>query len=252
MLRLRQLLQRYGGSSGAAIRCLLLSRVLHSLSQAALNGALGVVEPPFASSAARGRVPVRIVSVRAVTDSHPAAVAVKPENLRLCTADELARLHVEPLVKYVQNELHAASVVLQAAGDDVPKIDAALTRLRACVEHAEAALAYVEGPDNALTEDVTGTARVRLAATYAFFSATACANVASACQGRCDLAGQLAAYARAFNKALQHPMVHAVAKSFRHTGLVVNTLLGSPAPGGSAARGRAAAARRNTHCFIRG
>lgn len=184
-----------------------------------------MVEPPFASSAARGRVPVRIVSVRAVTDSHPAAVAVKPENLRLCTADELARLHVEPLVKHVQNELHAASVALQAAGDDVPKIDAALTRLRACVEHAEAALAYVEGPDNALTEDVTGTARVRLAATYAFFSATACATVASACQGRGDLAGQLAAYARAFNKALQHPMVHAVAKSFRHTGLVVNTLL---------------------------
>ena len=193
--------------------------VLHGLSTAALNGALGVVEPPSAG-ATPGRMPVRVVSQRDVAESRHAPLAVKPANLRRCTAGELASLHARELVQHLQDELYAASVALQAAGDDVAKANAALTRLRACVAHAEAALAYVEGPGNALPADVSGVAREGLAATYAFVVSTACANVAATCAARGDAAGQLAAYARAFAKALQHPRVAAAAAELGQGGSV--------------------------------
>ena len=192
---------------------------LHGLSAAALNGALGVVDPPSAA-AAPGRVPVRVVSPRAVAESRRATLAVKPANLRPCTAAEVASLHAQALVQHVQDELYAASLALQAAGDDAPKADAALSRLRACVAHSEAALAYVESPGNALPADVSGLAREGLAATYAFVMATACANVAATCVSRGDAAGQLAAYARAFAKALQHPRVAAAAAELGQQGIV--------------------------------
>lgn len=201
---------------------------LHGLSTAVLNGASGRVEAASAETSARGRVAVRVTGPAAAVAAH-ASAALKPENLRACTPDELARLYVRDLWARLQDELRAASLALQDEADDDASADAssagALARLRVVVAQADEALKFLENMGNALPRSTDGTERDGLIALYAFLLATASANVAAVCAMRGDALGQLAALERSFSRALQRGFMPVASAQYGMAGLVQECLL---------------------------